>query len=255
VDAGRVVAPYTRLAGVYDTIVVDPCYARWADHLDHTWRSDRSGVHRVLDVACGTGRMAAELTALGYEVVGVDGSPSMLARARRLLGGKATLLHRQLPELEVPGQFDAAISTFDSLNYLDLPDLRATVVAVARSLRPGGWFVFDLHTDTLMHFTAGTPVVAGEAEGYRFTITSDVDVADRSCVTRIDLTRVVDGDSFAEQHRQYFHSDDQVRDALARAGLTTMRVTEEYSEQPVGPATLRATWTARLAGPVGVPRS
>ena len=196
-DAGRELAPYTRLAGVYDEIVVDPCYPRWADHLDRMWRSDHRGVHRVLDLCCGTGRMAAELTASGYDVVGLDCSTAMLTRARRLLGDRATLLHQHLPELDPPGVFDGVISTFDSLNYLSLPDLRATAVAVARVLRPGGWFVFDLHTDALMRFAASTPVVAGESDGYRFTITSDVDVDRRRCTTRIDLTRAADGDFFA----------------------------------------------------------
>jgi SAM-dependent methyltransferase len=255
VAAGRRVEPYTRLAGVYDEIVVDPCYPRWADHLDRLWRSDRAGVHRVLDVCCGTGRLAAELTDLGYEVVGVDSSPAMLARARRLLGPRATLLHRLLPDLDVPGTFDAAVSTFDSLNYLDPSALRATTVAVARVLRPDGWFVFDVHTDAQMRFTAENPAVAGTSEGYRFTITSEVDQDSRTCLTSIDLTREADGDAFSERHEQYFHSEQTLRGALARAGLTLMGRTDEYSDEPVGPQTLRATWTARLAGPVVVPRS
>ena len=37
---------------------------------------------RALDAACGTGRHAARLTALGHSVVGVDLTPEMLARAR-----------------------------------------------------------------------------------------------------------------------------------------------------------------------------
>jgi SAM-dependent methyltransferase len=37
----------------------------------------------ALDAACGTGRYAEYLTGLGHQVTGVDGSPEMLARARR----------------------------------------------------------------------------------------------------------------------------------------------------------------------------
>ena len=44
------VGAYTRLAGVYDEIVVDPCYSLWAGFLDAMWKLDAQGVHTVLDV-------------------------------------------------------------------------------------------------------------------------------------------------------------------------------------------------------------
>jgi SAM-dependent methyltransferase len=42
---------------------------------------------RVVDVGCGTGRYAVELARLGFEVVGVDESPAMLAHARAKVAG------------------------------------------------------------------------------------------------------------------------------------------------------------------------
>ncbi len=236
---------YSRLAGIYDEIVVDPCHDRWATYLHELWDSDEAGVHAVLDVCCGTGLMARELVALGYRVVGVDGSAAMLARAHRLLGPKVVLLQRTLPDLTVGGVFDAAISTFDALNYLTPDELRATIVAISRRLRVGGWLVFDLHTDTMMDFAESNPVVTGDAYGHHFTIVNAVDVAARTCDTRIDITRTSDGDTFSEHHRQYFFTDGQVRRALVDAGFGELAVTDEYSHEPVGGSTLRATWAAR----------
>ena len=122
--------PYTRLAAVYDEIVVDPCYRAWASYLHELWISDPAQVRCVLDLGCGTGLMAAALTAYGYRVTGVDPSAAMLARARRLLGPEAVLVQRALPGLGVDGVFDAAISTFDTLNYLPTSELGATVFHV-----------------------------------------------------------------------------------------------------------------------------
>ena len=82
------VAPYTRLAGVYDQIVVDPCHDRWASFLHELWSADPGGVRSVLDLGCGTGLLAGELIARGYRVAGVDASDAMLARARERLGVK-----------------------------------------------------------------------------------------------------------------------------------------------------------------------
>jgi predicted TPR repeat methyltransferase len=239
---------YSRLAGVYDEIVVDPSHARWARYLHDLWRADERRVVRVLDVCCGTGLLAAELVPLGYSVVGVDASAAMLARARDLLGPDVALVEQSLPELGVDGVFDAAVSTFDGLNYLTPADFAESLAAVALRLRPGGWFVFDLHTDAMMAFTVANPVVEGEADGQRFVIESSVDVAARTCATSVEITRAVDGESFFERHQQYFHSDADVRRALAGAGLTVQAVTDEYTDNPVDGTSLRATWIARRAG-------
>ncbi len=244
--------PYSRLAAVYDEMVIDACHHRWAAHLHELWRSDETGVHTVLDLCCGTGLMSAELVALGYRVVGVDRSPSMLARARRLLGPDAVLVRQALPELTIDAGFDAVVSTFDGLNYLNPTELVAALSAVACRLRPGGWLVFDLHTDAMMDFTVQHPVVEGQGHGRLFTISSVVDVSARVCTTRIVVTPTTDdGEAFTEEHRQYFLSDEQVRRSLTTAGFAVSAVTDEYSHVPVDGSSLRATWTARRVAQPG----
>lgn len=225
--------------------MVDRCHDRWAAYLNEVWSTDTTPVRTVLDLCCGTGLMAAELVALGYRVTGVDSSSAMLARARQRVEPETVLARQTLPDLTIGGVFDAAICTYDGLNYLSPADLDATLGAVGRRLRSGGWLIFDLHTDKMMDFTKSHPVVDGDADGYRFAIRSVVDVSARTCDTRIDLTRAGDGDMFSEQHRQYFHSDAHVRDALFDAGFAVAAVTAEYTHEPAGQSTLRATWTAR----------
>ena len=241
----RHVEAYSQLAGVYDEIVIDPCHARWASFLHELWSADPEGVRSVLDLCCGTGLLARELTARGYRVVGVDASDAMLALARERLGADVALRRMTLPDLAIEGVFDAAVCTFDGLNYLDPDELRQTTAALALSLRPDGWLVFDLHTDRMMAFTIANPVVAGESAGNSFVITSEVDFATRTCDTTIELTRLRAGEAFSEQHRQYFHTDADVRDSLRAAGFAVIAVGDEYTHEPADDSTLRATWTAR----------
>ena len=184
---GRHVEAYSRLAGVYDEIVIDPCHDRWASFLHELWSSDPEGVRSVLDLCCGTGLLASELIR-GYRVLGVDASDAMLALARERLGPGVPLSRMTLPELEVKGVFDAAVCTFDGLNYLSPEDFQLTMAAVAVRLRPAGWLVFDLHTDAMMDFTIANPVVAGESAGNDFVISSVVDPGARTCETRIELS-------------------------------------------------------------------
>ncbi len=200
---------------------------------------------RILDVACGTGLMTAEFVSRGHSVVGVDASMAMLARAHTLLGPDVPLLHTVLPELPdgLDGPFDAAVSTLDALNYLTLTDLRRTLVALAGVLRPGGWLAFDVHAEAALAFLIANPVITGEDAGASFTLTTSVNPTTRACATTIAL----DGPSggFVEKHVQYVHSEEQIRAALADAGFVVLAVTDEYSDQPTGPDTLRAGWLAR----------
>ena len=239
---------YSRLASVYDEIVVDPCYDRWATFLHGIWQTDPQGVNAVLDVCCGTGLMAQQLVARGYRVVGVDSSQAMLARARELLGPEAVLRQQTLPDLTLDGSFDAAISTFDGFNYLTPADLHGTLAAISRRLRFGGSLIFDLLTDAMMQFAAASPVVDGSADGYDYRIVNAVDLRERTCDTTIDVTRNTDGDSFTEHHRQYFFTDHEVETALADARFEIIAVTDEYSVNVTDAATLRATWAARRIG-------
>jgi SAM-dependent methyltransferase len=241
----RQVEAYSRLAGVYDEIVIDPCHDRWASFLHELWSADAKGVRSVLDVCCGTGLLAGELTERGYRVVGVDASDAMLALARKRLGPDAELSRMTLPDMTIDGVFDAAVCTFDGFNYLTLDELSATMAALADRLRPGGWLVFDLHTDAMMNFTIANAVVAGESAGNDFVISSIVDPGARTCDTRVELTRLRDGDAFCEQHRQYFHADTHVRASVQDAGFAVTAISDEYTHEPVGASTLRATWTAR----------
>jgi predicted TPR repeat methyltransferase len=236
---------YSRLAGVYDEIVVDPCHDRCAAFLHDLWSADPEGVRSVLDLCCGTGLLASELLARGYRVVGLDASEAMLVHARERLGPDVALNCMTLPELAGEEVFDAAVCTFDGFNYLTPDELRRTMTAVALRLRPAGWLVFDLHTDGMMNFTISNSVVAGESAGNAFVISSSVDPDARTCDTTIELTRPRADESFSELHRQYFHTNADVRSALDAAGFEVIAVGDEYTHEPADASTLCATWTAR----------
>lgn len=96
---------------------------------------------RILDVGCGAGHYAAELAARGAQVVGIEGSATLLRHARARVNGQAELL---LHDLEEPLGF-AADASFDgvvcALVYEHVRNRAQLLGELRRVLRPGGWLL------------------------------------------------------------------------------------------------------------------
>jgi demethylmenaquinone methyltransferase/2-methoxy-6-polyprenyl-1,4-benzoquinol methylase len=132
VDARELFAPigpsYDRV-GAALSLGQDPLWRRFL-----VSRLPRSG--RVLDVATGTGLVAAELIRRGFEVTGVDQSAEMLDVARRRFGDKVELVEASADSLPFANNtFDHLTVTY-LLRYVDDPG--ATLAELARVVQAGG---------------------------------------------------------------------------------------------------------------------
>jgi demethylmenaquinone methyltransferase / 2-methoxy-6-polyprenyl-1,4-benzoquinol methylase len=146
--AGNAAAPpevqvmFDRISGVYDVmnLVISAFQEpRWRGRL-----VARSGVKpggSALDVASGTGKVAADLhrhAQPGGRVLGVDLSPGMISVAQQRFADRPGLAYVVGDALALPtedGVYDAATIAFGMRN---LPDYRLGFAEMARSVRPGG---------------------------------------------------------------------------------------------------------------------
>lgn len=108
-----------------------------------------SGARRVLDAATGTGFHAIALAEAGFDVMAVDGAPTMTAKARENLAERGldvpcrTADWRRLDQV-VAGPFDAIVCLGNSFGHLfDPADLAATLAQFRDALAPGGLLVID----------------------------------------------------------------------------------------------------------------
>lgn len=102
---------------------------------------------RVLDLCCGSGHVTQELIARGYEVTGVDNSAGLIKVARERFPD-VDFRVQDVRALDLEGKYDAALSTFDSLNHLPrLEDLKEVFSRVSKVLVPKGRFVFDMNLE------------------------------------------------------------------------------------------------------------
>jgi SAM-dependent methyltransferase len=101
---------------------------------------------RVLDLACGDGRIAVDLAVRGCDVTGVDRSPLLLAGAREraeTTGVTLSLVEQDMRSLDVGTGFDAALCWFTSFGYSDDAQLRAVLRHLHDALAPGGRLLLE----------------------------------------------------------------------------------------------------------------
>jgi len=95
---------------------------------------------RILDVGCGTGQLTAEAGLCGAEVVGIDSSAEMIASARH----NFPHLHFEVADaaaLPYAREFDAVLSNA-TLHWVR--DQQSALASIAKALKPGGRFVFEM---------------------------------------------------------------------------------------------------------------
>jgi demethylmenaquinone methyltransferase / 2-methoxy-6-polyprenyl-1,4-benzoquinol methylase len=147
-DRGNAAAPvevgamFDRISGVYDpmNLVISAFQEpRWRRRAVAFAALKPGG--RAIDVATGTGKVAADLlraASPGGEVLGVDLSPGMIGVARQRFAGRPGLAFVVGDALALPAEddrFDAATIAFGMRN---LPDYRQGFLEMARVVRPGG---------------------------------------------------------------------------------------------------------------------
>ena len=99
---------------------------------------------KLLDVCCGMGRHARELSNRGYSVVGIDRDADAVAKARKL-GGGANYVVADIREYQPePSAFDAAIVMGQSFGHFDAVTNRNVLSRIATGVREGGRVILDL---------------------------------------------------------------------------------------------------------------
>lgn len=148
----------------------------------------------VLELACGTGRVALRLAEAGLEVTGLDRSEPMLAVARerlaaapRAVAQRVMLVHGDMTDFDLGRTFGLVVIAFRSFQSLLTPELQASCLrAVHAHLRGGGRLVLNLFDPLLDKCAPGaTPFEHSVSRGdvwlpnghlVRVTVTSrDVD--------------------------------------------------------------------------------
>lgn len=151
--------PYAAIAAFYDLEYGD--YD--ADLTLYLELARRTGPP-VLELGCGTGRVTAALAGAGYDVVGLDSSPAMLARAEAKLTPqlreRVRLVRADMTDFELGQTFGLVIIPLGTFGHLTTPEARLRCLeAVRRHLRPGGLLGLDLPNPVAPGFLDDDPAL------------------------------------------------------------------------------------------------
>jgi len=215
------VALYDEFAWFYQRYWNEEFHSLAFPILDRIWLAHLSPGAHILDVCCGTGYLAALLIERGHRVDGFDASEGMILYARERVPA-AVFDVAEVATFRAPCLYDAAVSTFDSLNHiLDLETLEAAFRNTAAALRPGAWFAFDMLLDKAYqtHWGEGFAIVRDD---HVLTITgAGFDFRTRMACCTITMFRLIDGawrrsDAMI---RERCYTMDEIGRALERAGF------------------------------------
>jgi SAM-dependent methyltransferase len=270
--------PYERqFASLYDRLMADAPYAQWIRFARQCW--DVYGKpETVVDLGCGTGNIAIPLAQTGLNVFGVDLSENMLAIAadkteqlRRnsafVPGGSVVWLNQDMREWDVGRTVDSVISFCDSLNYLtEEDDIARTFRRTFERLRPGGTFLFDVHTPNQVRAYARLQPFVMREEDIAYIWTCELD-EDR-CEIEHELSIFVKADSgyadglasktgstgaygrfpaylrVDEVHVQRAYELGWLGDKLREAGFADVECFADFSQKPPNADTERAFFVA-----------
>lgn len=179
----------------------------------------------VVDLGCGSGVWAETLISHGYEVLGIDSSPSMLRLARRRAPKarftRASLFHARLPKCAAITAVGECLNyAFDRSANVKLEDLFRRV---HKALAPGGVFIFDIAEPgrvgpvPTQNFFLGSDwavLVRNEGDRRRRLLTRHMTIFRRIGTSRRHTTEI---------HHQNLFQPSRIEAALKVSGFTVTR--------------------------------
>lgn len=238
-------------------------YDALADNVDYAVLSKticsllaRYGLNRglLLDLGCGTGTLSVLLSKAGYEVVGADISPDMLAVAQEkafAAGQNILFLCQDMTRLDLYGTLDAVVCTLDALNHL--PSRAAVEEALRRVslfLNPGGVFIFDANTLYKHREVLGNNTFVYDTDEVYCVWQNELQTDKKTVDMTLDFFIPASDDEplFARESEQFTecaYSGTEWEEMLQNAGFTVLGVFDGYSENPLTDTSERAVYAVR----------
>jgi SAM-dependent methyltransferase len=237
----------------YNLLYTDKNYSEEVRIVDQYIQRLTPAVRTIMDLGCGTGKHAGLLAQRGYKVLGVDRSEAMLAVAKRTgIPGRLRFLLGDLRTLDIPESFDAVISLFHVICYLNKnEDLQQAFQNISKHLHKGGIFIFDCWYGPAV-LTQSPSVRIKELEDNKVTVTriTQPTLYENENVVDVHFRIFVKDkqngtlEEFKESHRICYLFTPEIEGMLKNAGIELVECFEFLTGNPPG----LGTWSVCFVG-------
>lgn len=213
---------YGKFAGLYDPLMKDVDYDRWAEYIASFLPE---GGLRIADCACGTGEITIRLAKMGYTLTGIDISEDMLRIATekaRKSALKLPFICQNMAELQLHRPQDAIVCACDGVNYLDsLEQVGHFFSAAYAVLKPNGLLLFDISSRYKLENVLDCNTFA-EDDGERAYIWKNCYDPESRLISMELSFYEKQGElyrRFEESHIQRAHEEKELLSAMEKAGF------------------------------------
>jgi ubiquinone/menaquinone biosynthesis C-methylase UbiE len=227
--------PYEKFAYTYDRMMSNVDYGRWADYIESIFRHYKCRPRKILDVACGTASLTVLLAERGYQMWGIDRADGMLKVARQKAQSRNQAIkfaQGEMQEFNLNQQFDAAICTYDSINYaLNEHDLANILRSVSNHLEPSGLLIFDVTTEHNIVKYFHNQTFAENSDDYSYIWKNVYSHRDKICHTALTFF-IRQGElfeRFEEIHIQKIFEVSTVKKILHQTGYKMLSAHDMYT--------------------------
>jgi SAM-dependent methyltransferase len=244
---------FNKYAEHYDLYYRDKDYSSEAKNIAKLLADQKDGELNILEFGCGTGRHAIELAKLGYQVHGVDLSPTMIERADRNIPGRfrkrLSFEQGDVRFLHVDRHFDAVIALFHVMSYqITNEDFQRVILNATAHLNDGGLLVFDfwygpavltlLPQDRMYQYNFDNLKITRTAKPLLNTRNNLVEVE-----YTIDVTDSLTGDNecIIEKHQIRYFSLPEISLFLKMGHFTLLSDSESFTNRNLSSSTWSAT--------------
>jgi SAM-dependent methyltransferase len=223
-------------------------------------REAQEAGHPVLELACGTGRISVPIAQAGVQLVGLDRSPAMLARAREKAAGlsNARWVEGDMRDFDLPERFGLICIPFRSFQHLlSVEDQLSCLRSVRRHLLPEGRFAITVFNPDIIRIANALTTNRGNAqlivhkperadwESARY----DQAMQELECSfidEQLDEGGVVRSRVYRGLKLRYFYRF-EMEQLLARAGFAVEALYGDHFRAPFSGTSPEMVWLARPA--------
>jgi ubiquinone/menaquinone biosynthesis C-methylase UbiE len=226
-----------RLVAIYDALR--------APGTDERFYVDLAGLppRTILDMGCGTGRLAAQLAALGHHVTGADPAIAMLDVACKREGGERVhWVRSDAGGLSLAARFDLIIMTGHAFQkLLTNSEISAALRAFVRHLGPGGKLAFETRNPARREWETWIADFSRETvmlpDGSTVGVHNEIRAVAGELVTYETHIRFAPHDKVVGVDTLRFMGETELARHLADAGFTRQTWYGNWDRSPVGPDT------------------